>query len=77
MRFHCGPSWAERIIVKEQSRRAYLTQWHPFFCLLPRRIGNECVWFETIQRKGRRDYCGYNLRWYFEYRFNPIEELFR
>jgi hypothetical protein len=77
MRINCGPTWAERTLVRETARRKYLTQWHPFFCLLPRRVGNQCVWLEYIQRKGRQDYKGYHLSWYFEYRFNPIEEMFR
>lgn len=77
MRLHCGPTRAERTLVRETEQREYLTQWHPFFCLLPRRVGHECVWLETIQRKGRQDYSGYNLVWFFEYRFNPIEEMFR
>jgi hypothetical protein len=68
MRFNCGPSLAERAIMRAQRRNEYLEQWHPFFCLLPRRIGRECVWLEWIQRKGRQGYCGYSLEWFFEYR---------
>jgi hypothetical protein len=68
MKFNCGPSLAERAILHANSRTMRLQQWHPFFCLLPRRVGHQCVWLETIQRKGRQGYCGYTLEWYFEYR---------
>jgi hypothetical protein len=68
MKFNCGPSLAERVILRSQRKTQRLMQWHPFFCLLPRRVGDQCVWLETIQRKGRQGYCGYTLEWYFEYR---------
>lgn len=71
MRFNCGPSLAERLIVRSHKRTLYLEQWHPFFCLLPRRVGEQCIWLEYIERKGRQGYCRYSLDlwvWYFEYR---------
>ena len=68
MRFNCGPSLSERQIKRANERDARLQQWHPFFCLLPRRIGHTCYWLEWVQRKGRQGYCGYTLEWYFEYR---------
>lgn len=75
MRFRCGPTWAERRIHKSKQIHQHLTQWHSFYCLWPRRIGDQCVWLEEIQRKGRQVYSGYSLVWLFEYRFNPIKEL--
>ena len=68
MRLNCGPSMAERLILRERARSMRLEQWHDFYCLLPRRIGHQCVWLETVQRKGRQGYCGYTLEWHFEYR---------
>lgn len=75
MRFNCGPTWAERRILKDEQTHKRLTQWHPFYCWLPRRVDDKCVWLEWIQRKGRQEYCGYSLTYIFQYRFNPIEEM--
>ena len=48
MKINCGPTPEER----NKARHEYLTNWHPFFCLWPRRLGpNDCRWLETIQRK--------------------------
>lgn len=72
MRFYCGPTADEKQIVAEKEE-ARLQQWHPFFCLRPRRIGRECVWLETVLRKGRLSEYGYNSpEWYFEFRL-PLE----
>lgn len=61
----------EREILKER----YLTQWHPYFCLIPRRVGDEVVWLETIQRKGRFVEGWYSKdRWEWEYRI-PMTTL--
>lgn len=69
MKFNCGPSAAERAIVNRAKRDAYLEQWHPFFCILPRRIGHTCHWLEYVRRKGRQSEYGYGgPEWYFEFR---------
>lgn len=56
MKFNCGPSpetkrRREREAADEA--RLYYTNWHPFFAILPRRVGeNDCRCFERIERKG-------------------------
>jgi hypothetical protein len=58
MRFDCGPTWAE------QHRR--LEDWHPFFTILPRRVGShDCRVFEWIERRGTFDT---HWGWDWEYR---------
>lgn len=48
MKFNCGPTPEQRA----KARMERLTNWHPYFCLWPRRIGpNDCRWLETVQRK--------------------------
>jgi hypothetical protein len=70
MKFNCGLPRDERRALAWESERNRLEQWHPFFCLLPRRLGGSttCVWLEWIRRKGHYE-DGYNGRgWVFEYR---------
>lgn len=56
MKFNCGPSpeakrRRKRELADAEHRR--LIDWHPFFTLLPRRIGeNDCRWLERIERRG-------------------------
>jgi hypothetical protein len=73
MIFNCGPTWAERAIA----RRTELSQWHPFFVLWPRRIGNRCVWLHVVRRKIRFQEDDYSGSWYKypEYRFSLKDEL--
>lgn len=70
MRWQAGPTLAERVTKINESRTSYFTQWHPFYCLIPRRVGQEIVWLETIQRKGRfEEGHGYaSDQWTWEYR---------
>lgn len=55
MKFNCGPDKKteyEINCVKAKERAAYLREWHDFFALIPRRVGNyDCRWLETIQRR--------------------------
>lgn len=55
MRFNCGltPETKDRLL-REKAERAHaeLSEWHPFFCLLPHRIAdNDCRWLETVERR--------------------------
>ena len=45
MRFNCGPTPQERYHMK--------LNWHDYFLLWPIRINGECVWLETVERRGR------------------------
>jgi hypothetical protein len=36
-----------------EPREDRLTDWHLHFCLLPRKVGSERVWLETVERKGK------------------------
>jgi len=58
VRFNCGPTPAERrarIAKRMAEREEYLSNWHPYFALVPRRVGSgDCRWLETIERKGAR-----------------------
>lgn len=39
-------------MAREIEWRESVSDWHPFFCLKPRRIDSETVaWLETIERK--------------------------
>lgn len=50
MKFNCGPTPEQ----KEADRLHRLTNWHPFFVMWPRRLGEgDCRWLETIERRGR------------------------
>lgn len=49
MIFSCGETW--------EAKKARLEQWHDYFILWPRTIGEEngrykCVWLQTVERKG-------------------------
>lgn len=50
MKLNCGPTR----YIRNLRRRAYLSDWHKFFVLWPRRITDteQCVWFEFIERRG-------------------------
>lgn len=56
MKINCGPSPEARRNTKQMRARAEqarLERWHPFFAILPRRVGeNDCRWLEWIERKG-------------------------
>lgn len=58
MKFNCGPSPETKRKRKEHAadvEHLRLINWHPFFALRPRRIGeNDCRWLEQIERKGTR-----------------------
>lgn len=44
MKFDCGET------REEKEKR--LSNWHDFFCLIPRKVGpHDCRWLETIQRR--------------------------
>lgn len=52
----CGETW--------DAKKARLSEWHPFFALLPRRVAvvngrHKCAWLETIERKGIYRTLGY------------------
>lgn len=69
MRFKCGETEAER-----RARVARLEDWHDYFALLPREVGDgECRWLETIQRSGCWVPAGYshNGFWLYTYRAKP------
>lgn len=66
MKLDCGPTAEEKLEAKEFR----LKNWHKFFALIPRRIGesHECRWLEFIERKGQY-VCGYGGCWWeWEYR---------
>lgn len=65
MKFDCGETWYEK---KER-----LSNWHPFFCLLPRKIADhDCRWLEYVERKGKPSYSPYDgYSWAWEYRAKP------
>ena len=64
MKFNCGPTLWYRL----ERRRRYLSDWHPFFALFPKRISDtECIWLETIERKGER-VGRRRSHWYWSYR---------
>ena len=76
MIINCGIPRDERRALKAKAAHEYLSQWHPFFALWPRRIGPErCVWLEWIQRKGT--WCEgwyYGGQWEFKYRLARLRE---
>lgn len=74
MKLDCGPSpetKRKRRYEKERAEIKRLKNWHDYFALLPRRIGeNDCRWLETIERKGKfitDDPWEYDF-WEWEYR---------
>jgi len=62
MKFNCGPTSFE----KSQAREARLSDWHLYYCFLPKRMTNthECRWLEWVLRKGRRP----RHHWYWDYK---------
>lgn len=66
MKLNCGPTYEERYATKMER----LKNWHPCFCLIPRRIDgtNQCRWLETVERRGVFE-CGYTgSYWEWQYR---------
>jgi hypothetical protein len=60
MIINCGPTIAERLEARYDKKWRYLTQWHPHFFLIPRRMGNNrCAWLEWGRRKLRIKDHGY------------------
>lgn len=54
MRFSCGLSKEQkynRQVSSEKARLRALKEWHPIFAWLPIRIGDKCIWLETIDRR--------------------------
>lgn len=70
MRFKCGPP----AHVKAARREAALREWHPWFALRPVRIGDECVWLETIERRAHYVEGGWHEAgyWRFEFRLRTV-----
>lgn len=67
MKLNCGPD------AHERRAREYepLTNWHPWFAWRPVRVDRrQCVWLETVQRKGQLHACWDKLFWTWEYRPN-------
>lgn len=61
MRFDCGPT--------DEEKCAKLQEWHPYFVLIPRRLGSrDCRWLETIERKGKLAQSRYGAFWVWQYR---------
>lgn len=76
MIINCGIPRHERRAARAKAEFDRLSQWHPFFALLPRRIGQDrCVWLEWIQRKGSwSDGWYYGGQWSWTYRLSRIRE---
>ena len=52
MKFNCGPTWEEKQELRK-IEEAKLKEWHPFFAIIPKRVGShDCRCFEWIERKG-------------------------
>lgn len=77
MKFNCGLSAKEKrdnAEVLRKLRYATLSDWHPFFAIIPRQVAsNDCRWMETIERKGtyyvmERGHAGTCGIWSWEYR---------
>lgn len=54
----CGETW--------ETKKARLSEWHPFFALWPRRVTvlngrHKCAWLQMIERKGK--YCTIEDTW--------------
>jgi len=73
MKFNCGLTFSDRKKLKEE----YLSKWHPYFTIFPKRVGNyDCRFLETIMRKGtkvksyrRTEYTSYTVKiWKWEYK---------
>ena len=65
MRLNCGPTWQEKWEAKKQR----LSQKHTWFAWRPVRIGDRCVWLETVLRTGKYHYGTYTSgpRWEWSY----------
>lgn len=60
MRFDCGEEWEEK--------KSRLEQWHPFFTVLPRKVGpHDCRFLEWVERKGT--YYAYPLDSFWLWKF--------
>jgi len=60
MRFNCGPTWEERCKRMEQ--------WHSWYAWYPVRLPDgQCVWLETVRRKGRCGRSQFGECWLWEY----------
>jgi hypothetical protein len=72
MIFSCGETYEVKH-ARQQSAIKRLKQWHDFFPLVPRTVGEEngchvCAWLQTIQRKGYL-HIGFEIDWWsWEYR---------
>lgn len=55
MKINCGLSESEQnALVMEKAARlhAQWSDWHPHFCIIPRRVGHrDCRWLETVERR--------------------------
>lgn len=72
MRFRCGDS-DEVVAAKAVAAQSRLENWHDFFPLFPRTIGQEngkdiCMWLEIIERKGRVLWGFDGCFWVWDYR---------
>lgn len=82
MKLNCGPTWAERYNArhrKHQEKVHRLSNWHRFFCLLPRRMTDangyqtrECRWLEYVERKGDLVYSDYTFQNWWTWEYRPI-----
>lgn len=72
MKFNCGPGPETRRARRElraHLKQERLSNWHSFFAILPRRVGeNDCRWLERIERKGTLAFQGWALDWSWQYR---------
>ena len=70
MKLHCGPSLEQRAIKRDRRRQ----QWHPWFAWRPVRVdARTCIWLETIERKGIREYGYGGSVWDWTYRYEGQE----
>lgn len=62
VRFNCGLSRQERHVARQQ--------WHRWFAWRPVRVTgqHQCVWLETIERKGTFYHDCIGFQWSWEYR---------
>ncbi len=56
MRFNCGEKLSEEEKIKKDVERlknvvAVAQQWNRVFTWLPVRIGSQCIWLETVERR--------------------------
>ena len=60
-------SWKEKI--------TRLETWHEFFALMPKRIGSQIFWLQTIYRKGKFDDDIEYASWHWEYAEDTLDIL--